>query len=65
VNPAPAFAYVRTGSYTLLNIDATYAVAPKLEIAAGLKNLNDDDYELSWGFPQPGRSFYLKTRVAY
>jgi iron complex outermembrane receptor protein len=65
VNPAPAFPYVRTGSYTLLNIDATYAVTPKLEIAAGFKNLNDDDYELSWGFPQPGRSFYLKTRVAY
>jgi iron complex outermembrane receptor protein len=29
----------------------------------GLKNLTDDNYELSWGFPQPGRTFYVKTRV--
>jgi len=28
-----------------------------------LKNLTDDNYELAWGFPQPGRSFYIKTRV--
>lgn len=65
VNPAPAFPYVRTGAYTLLNMDATVKVVPQLEVAAGLKNATDDDYQLAWGFPQPGRSFYVKTRVTF
>ena len=29
----------------------------------GFKNLTDDNYELAWGFPQPGRTFYVKTRI--
>ena len=65
MNPAPAFPYVRTGSYTLVNVDATYVATRGLEIAAGFKNLTDDEYELAWGFPQPGRSLYLKTKVTF
>ena len=28
-------------------------------------NAFDDYYELSWGFPEQGRTFYVKTRVRY
>ena len=65
VNPAPAFPYVKTGGYTLLDLDATYAVARNLELSLGFKNLVDDHYELAWGYPQPGRTFYVKTRLLY
>lgn len=65
VNPAPAFPYARVGSYNLLNLDATFTVASDLELAAGFKNLLDDDYQLAWGFPQPGRSFYVKTKLTF
>ncbi|MGC4083513.1 MAG: TonB-dependent receptor [Vicinamibacterales bacterium] len=65
VNPAPAFPYVRTGAYTLLNADATFTVRPQLDLAVGGKNLTDDDYQLAWGFPQQGRTFYIKTRVTF
>ena len=65
VNPAPAFPYVKTGSYTLIDLDATYTVARNLELSLGFKNLADDHYELAWGYPQPGRTFYLKTRLFY
>jgi iron complex outermembrane recepter protein len=34
-----------------------------VEISLGFKNLFDDYYELAWGYPQPGRTFYLKTRM--
>lgn len=65
VNPAPAFPYVKTGGYTLIDLDATYTVARNLELSLGFKNLADDHYELAWGYPQPGRTFYLKTRLLY
>lgn len=64
-SPAPAIPYARVGSYNLLNLDATFTVATDLEIAAGFKNLLDDDYQLAWGFPQPGRSFYVKTKLTF
>jgi len=63
INPAPAFPYVRTGSYTLVDLAAQYALAGNFDVVFGLKNLADQHYELAWGFPQPGRTFYLKTRV--
>jgi len=65
VNPAPAFPYVKTGAYTLLDLDATYAIARSLEVSLGFKNLLDDHYELAWGYPQPGRTFYVKTRMIF
>ena len=63
VNPAPAFPYVRTGSYTLIDLSAQYALAERFDVVIGLKNLRDENFELAWGFPQPGRTFYVKTRV--
>jgi iron complex outermembrane receptor protein len=65
INPAPAFPYVRTGAYRLVNVDATWDVSARLALTAGLKNASDDYYELAWGLPQPGRTFYVKTRVQF
>ncbi|MGE0450442.1 MAG: TonB-dependent receptor plug domain-containing protein [Vicinamibacterales bacterium] len=65
VNPAPAFPYARLGAYTLLNLDATATLGGSYEVAAGLRNLLDDDYQLAWGYPQQGRTFYVKTRVRF
>jgi iron complex outermembrane receptor protein len=33
------------------------------DVAIGMKNIGDQNVELAWGFPQPGRTFYVKTRV--
>jgi iron complex outermembrane receptor protein len=65
VNPPPAFPYLRTGAYRLLNLDAKYTLVRGFELAAGFTNLLDENYELVWGFPQPGRAFYLKTRAFF
>jgi iron complex outermembrane receptor protein len=62
-NPVPALPYIRTGGYTLLDLSARYSVQRNFDVVVGLKNLTDRNYELSWGFPQPGRTFYVKTRV--
>jgi iron complex outermembrane receptor protein len=58
-----SFPYVRTGAYSLLDLAAEYAIRQGRSVVGGFKNLSDDDYALAWGFPQPGRTFYLKTRV--
>lgn len=61
--PVLAFPYLRTGAYTLINVAAQYALARNFDVVLGFKNLSDDNYELAWGFPQPGRTFYVKTQV--
>ena len=65
VSPAPAFPYVRTGAHTLVNVDAACTLPSGVEVSVGFKNLLDDYYELAWGYPQPGRTFYLRTRVRF
>lgn len=64
-NPAPAFPFVETGAYTLLNADVTYRFPNNFELAIGARSLLDDHYELAWGFPQQGRSLYTKVRLAF
>lgn len=63
--PVQPFPYVETGAYTLVNLQAEYRVSQNFEVAAGVKNLLDQNYELSWGLPQPGRAFYLKARAIF
>lgn len=64
-NPVQAFPYVLTGAYTLANIQASYKVTDNFEVAGGIKNLLDQNYQLAWGLPQPGRTFYVKARATF
>lgn len=64
-NPVQAFPYVLTGAYTLANIQASYKVTDNFEVAGGVKNLFDQNFELAWGLPQPGRTFYVKARATF
>lgn len=64
-NPVQAFPYTLTGAYTLFNVQADYKVANGLELAAGIKNILDQNYELAWGLPQPGRSYYVKAKATF
>jgi len=64
-NPAAPFPYVRTGAYHVLNLDASYRFENDLELGLGIKNMTDDHYELSWGFPQSGRAVYAKLNMSF
>lgn len=57
--------YVRTGSYVLGNISVDYTVRKGLQLGFGVRNLFDDNYSLADGYPEPGRSFFLKGRVSF
>jgi hypothetical protein len=60
-NPGISGSEERTLCWTLTR----HTRSRRLNVTAGLQELLDDHYELAWGFPQAGRSFYWKTRVMF
>jgi len=65
VNPVVTDPYVKTGSYTLVNLNAQFALREDIEFSLGFQNLLDDDYSLAWGLPRPGRTMFAKMRVTF
>jgi iron complex outermembrane receptor protein len=54
--------YYRTGSYLQGGLRLDYELLDGLVLGAGVKNAFDDNYVLTDGFPEPGRSFFLSVR---
>ena len=64
-NSGPGTSYIKTGQYTLLNLQAQWDVTDAMRIAVGGRNLTDRLYELAWGFPREGRTFYAKMELGF
>jgi len=64
-NSGPGASYLRTGQYALVNLQVQWDFTDNARIALGGRNLTDELYELAWGFPQPGRTFYAKIQVGF
>lgn len=58
-------AYYRTGSYVQANVRIDYTLLNGVEIGVGARNLFDDNYTLTDGFPEPGHSFFASVRAKY
>jgi iron complex outermembrane receptor protein len=54
--------YLKTGSYFLLNLEAEYAFTQNLDFQIGARNLLDQNYQLTAGFPSEGHSFFINLR---
>ncbi len=69
VTPATANAdvpvYYKTGSYVRADLQLSYAVMPGIELGAGARNLFDEYYVLTDGFPEAGRSYFLSVKAKY
>jgi iron complex outermembrane receptor protein len=57
--------FYKTGSYLLANLSADYEVADNVIATVAVQNLGDQDYQLTDGFPEAGRSFYVGVRAKF
>jgi iron complex outermembrane receptor protein len=57
--------YVRVGDYALLNLQLQYRGSEFWELAVGGSNLTDENIELAQGYPEPGRSAYVRLRLNF
>ena len=42
-----------------------YSVNDKIDIGVGARNLFDEEYSLTDGFPEPGRTLFATVRARY
>ena len=56
---------MRTGDYTLLNLQAQYRGGDTWDVALGGTNLLDENFELAQGYPEQGRNFYVRLRLTF
>jgi iron complex outermembrane receptor protein len=55
--------YFRTGHFTQANLEAAWHVTDQVDIVVGGRNLLDSNYQLTAGFPEEGRNFFLNLRL--
>ncbi|WP_379485682.1 TonB-dependent receptor plug domain-containing protein [Novosphingobium soli] len=58
-------AYYRTGAYLNAGLRVDYAIIDSIELGVGGRNLFDDDYTLTDGFPEAGRTLFASIRAKY
>lgn len=58
-------AFYRTGSYLLANLAVDYDLTDKVRLTLAGQNLGDQNYQLTDGFPEAGRSFYASVRARF
>lgn len=54
--------FYKTGDYVLANVAADWDVNETVRLSFGVQNLTDENYQLTDGFPEAGRSFYAGVR---
>ncbi|WP_232844939.1 porin family protein [Paracoccus onubensis] len=57
--------YARMGGFGLANLDAEWQATDQASVVFGIRNLFDRDYQLIEGYPEPGRTFFLTTRMTF
>jgi iron complex outermembrane receptor protein len=57
--------YIRTGEYTLANLQVDFRATDNVQASLGGRNLLDKNYALAFGFPEVGRTLYAKVRMDF
>lgn len=59
------FYYYQTGTFVLANIQAEYDFDDKTSLMVAARNLLDEDYQLTDGYPEAGRTFFVNMRSKF
>ena len=51
--------------FWVANAKAMYEIIAGLKIEAGVNNVLDKNYELSDGYPEPGRTYFMNMRYSF
>src|SRR5215471_15338118 len=62
-NTTSGSSYYKTGSFTLWNFEADFAVTDNIDFQVGGRNLLDSNYQIVGGFPSEGRNFFVNLRI--
>lgn len=57
--------YYKTGAFAIANLQAEYAFTPEMSLLVLGRNLLDEDYQLTDGYPEAGRSFQATLRTKF
>ncbi len=57
--------FFQTSGFALVNLNMKYEVNDNVELDFGMRNIFDTEYQLAYGFPEPGRSFYLSSALRF
>lgn len=67
-NPAAANlpgGYVQTAGYALANLSLEYQPTAQLNLALGMRNIFDTEYQTQYLFPQAGRTFFVNGKYVF
>ncbi len=56
---------VKAGSYVVAGLKLELHLPEELTLSAGVNNIFDRDYELTEGYPEAGRSFYVNLQKSF
>lgn len=51
--------------FALANVNINYKLNENVGFDFGVRNIFDTNYELAYGFPEPGRTFFLNTAITF
>jgi iron complex outermembrane receptor protein len=57
--------FVEVGEYVLANLQVQYRARESWELALGARNLLDKNYQLAFGYPEEGRTYYAKFKLDF
>lgn len=57
--------YFTTGAYVLANLSAEYQVHQNLSVSAGVRNIFDQNYYESWGYPSQGQNYFVAMKATF
>jgi vitamin B12 transporter len=55
----------KVGDYTLLHVNANYALTDAVDVFLRIENLFDEDYETAGGFNTSGRAGFVGLRASF